>query len=155
MIPEEPVHWNRQKQELPNVDEPTNQGYCNLPGVPQPRITSEDKAKAMEDSIDWLRSNKPVMENVDEPTVEALSNLAGLPVPKRKLQPEDKTNVVDKCVSWLRNNEPNPNDIDDPTVQALANIAGVPFQIPVGLLCARTIASRLFGVQIESLDTSN
>jgi hypothetical protein len=105
----------------------TNLTSNPLPGGPTPK---EDRIKAMEDSVDWLRKNTPEMD-VDEPTLEALSNLTGLPPPKKRT-PEEKKKFVEDSMDWLRKNEPDLEDVDDSTVEEVTNLAGVP--MPPGVI---------------------
>jgi hypothetical protein len=47
------------------VDDPTAQGLANLAGLPMPgRLSPEEKARVVEDSVNWLRNNDT--EDVNE-----------------------------------------------------------------------------------------
>merc|ERR1711981_1208867 len=85
----------------------------------------EEKLKAIEESLEWIRKNEVDTHEVDSPTVKALSKLASIPMPK-KLTPEKKKKTVDNAIEWLRNTEAEDLlHVDNPTLESLTNLAGV------------------------------
>jgi hypothetical protein len=100
--------------------------------MPQGQLEPEEKAKVMEDAVDWLRKNDPPTSNVDDPTLESLTNLAGIALPKHALAPEEKKRIMEDAVNWLRKNDLKPEDVDQAGfgLVSLANLSGLPLPEP-------------------------
>merc|ERR1711933_570865 len=93
-------------------------------------VKDEQKAKAIEDSLSWLRNNDPELEDVDESTLVAFSKMAGIPLPK-KLTPKNKKKTMESAIDWLRDTDSEElQNIDEPTLQALTELAGIPMPGP-------------------------
>merc|ERR1712048_1223919 len=111
-------------------DEPTLKALTKVSGVSMPKglpTAEEEKKKAIEDSLDWLRYNDVDVGDAAIPAVGTLSKLAGLPLPLEPTPKMKAKNVLDRAVEWLRNAEPDDlKHIDSPSLQTLTSLAGVP-----------------------------
>merc|ERR1712048_1404135 len=94
----------------------------------RPLSTNEKKRKAMEDALNWIRNNDPVIDNdPEEMLVSALSKITGAPEPKKKT-PKHKKKFIEDCIGWLRQNDPGRLDtVDDATANAFTKLAGIPY----------------------------
>jgi hypothetical protein len=81
------------------------------------RLSPEEKARVVEDSVNWLRNNELKPEDVNEPTLTALDEPRGSTNAEGHIDPTQKKKAIDDAMNWLRNNDPNPADVDDPTAQ--------------------------------------
>merc|ERR1711935_1317678 len=90
------LEWlrNADAEDLPHVDSPTLESLTSLAGVPMPGISDLDKARALAESLYWLRSNDPDVNEVDKATLKLLSKLSGIPMPK-KLNSKTKKKLLD------------------------------------------------------------
>merc|ERR1711933_653497 len=116
---------------IDDVDDPTLKSLTQLAGMNMPigaLTPEEERKKAIEESLDWLRNNDPEVDDVDGPTTRSFAKLAGIPLPK-KLTPKSKKKTMESAIEWLR--EADAEDlghlgrIDNPSLQALTNFTGV------------------------------
>merc|ERR1711897_74512 len=103
-----------------------------LAGIPykaRPTTKTENKRKAMEDALNWIRNNDlRVDEEPKDNVMVALSKLTGAPMPK-KMKSKQKKKFVEDSVAWLRENDPGRLDtVDDATVETLTKLAGIPYK---------------------------
>ena len=71
--------------------------------MPMPGVSEFDKARALNDALDWLRKNDPDVEDADKRTLNNLAKLTGVKMPK-KLTSESKQKTLDDALDWLRSN---------------------------------------------------
>ena len=92
----------------------------------RPEISKKDKAKAMQDAINWLREHDPDLGEVDDLAFAALAKVSGISMPD-KLTPDGKEKFVAESIYWLRNNNPwKLGEVNDATLNDFASLAGVP-----------------------------
>merc|ERR1711897_50675 len=105
------IEWlrNAESEDLPPVETPTLESLTSLTGVPMPGVSQVDKARALEEALDWLRKNDPDVNKVDNPGLKRLAKLSGEPMPK-KLTPERKQKSLDDAMDWLRSNDVSDDD---------------------------------------------
>merc|ERR1712048_19722 len=116
---------------LDTVDDPTAVAFTKLAGIPYdgvPLSPDEKKGKAMQEALNWIRNNDPLVDNdPDDELVSALSKITGAPMPK-KMTPKNKKKFVDDCIDWLRQNDPGRLDtVNDPTAREFTKLAGIPY----------------------------
>merc|ERR1712154_317650 len=100
------VNWlrNAESEDLQPIDNGDLECLTKLAGVPMPGISDIDKARALNDALEWLRKNDPDVEDVDKATLKSLAKLSGVSMPK-KLTPEAKKKALDDALNWLRGND--------------------------------------------------
>ena len=106
------IEWLRiaDAEDLDHIGNRSLEALTNLAGVPMPGSSAVEKAKALDDALDWLRKNDPDVDNVDKPTLKAVTKLAGVPMPK-KVTPEAKKKSLRNFLDWLCSNNVTPSNL--------------------------------------------
>merc|ERR1712232_1058371 len=145
---DEALDWIRQNElDLDSLDEPTLSLITDLAGMPKPKppaknklavgqqpsgqavaqrkTIAQDKAKELEDAMDWLRSNDIDPSNLDDNTVAKFASVAGIPLSRTPLTAKDEAaKKIEDTLNWVRAGDPTLDDVDDQTLEVLAGLTG-------------------------------
>merc|ERR1711933_41933 len=103
--------------------------FAGIPYGIQLSKREEKKREAMENALEWIRNNDPVVEDIPKDDLMiALSKVTGVPLPKMKSR--EKKKFVEDSITWLRDNEPRKmGKVDDATAMVITQLAGIPYQV--------------------------
>jgi hypothetical protein len=104
---------------VPAVDK-----FNKVPSVPISRRTPEQRAKDLENTLNWLR-NKGKDDEVFDPTGEFRKLDSMLPK-KNGQTPADRARDIKGALDWMRNNGVSPHDNDDDALKQFGKLPSVP-----------------------------